>query len=44
VRVRRREEYFDEKRSGVGRPSFGPGLPVSHRVHFIQDAAAAASL
>jgi hypothetical protein len=37
VRVWRRVEYFDEKGSGVGRPSFGSDPFVIHRVHFIQD-------
>jgi hypothetical protein len=37
VRVWRRVEYFDEKGSGVGGLSFGPGPFVIHRVHFVQD-------
>jgi hypothetical protein len=44
VRVWRRVEYFDEKAPGVGRPSFGPGPVVRHRVHFIQDTMSVASL
>ena len=37
MRVWRRVEYFNDKGSGVSRPSLRPGRFVMHRVHFIQD-------
>ena len=37
LRVWCRVEYFDDKGSGVGGPSFGPEPFLVHGVHFIQD-------
>lgn len=44
VRVGRREKYLDEERAGLGGLPLRPRLQLSHSVHFIQDAAAPASL